>query len=293
MVFMKPKEKARRAKVAKAMKDKWSSVRARKAIRDELEPVMREAGRRIVDLAVFTRDLWCQDCDVPMSLRFAEKERSIGLASKFQVRCHICLLDKEVSTSELAPHSTQERPLYAVNCKAAIGMLYWSNTCYFSCHFVTGCVDSGVGHDQFNKLLSAMNLPTITAKTISRAEKRMGPSIVEVAQQSCREAIALEKELTRRSERQSEVFDITPEDPTDIVVSCDFGWDKRGNGLCYNSHSGRGSMAGEKTQKILDAVAMSNYCTMCARGHNPNDHDCAINYEGSSKGMEPAAAVKL
>ncbi|XP_026290480.2 uncharacterized protein LOC113215118 [Frankliniella occidentalis] len=181
-----------------------------------------------------------------------------------------------------------------------------------------------------------MNLPTITAKTISKAEKRMGPSIVEVAQQSCREAIALEKELTRSKvqnspsnvnsstpaptvnghlalstplsparstapqdfsttprTRQSEVFDTTPEDPTDIVVSCDFGWDKRGNGLCYNSHSGRGSMAGEKTPKMLDTVAMSNYCAMCARGHSPYDHACAINYEGSSKGMEPAAAVKL
>ena len=46
-----------------------------------------------------------------------------------------------------------------------------------------------------------MNLPTILAKTMTKAEKRVGPSVVEVAEQSCRDAIAEEKDLTLSSKR--------------------------------------------------------------------------------------------
>lgn len=58
-----------------------------------------------------------------------------------------------------------------------------------------------MGHEQFNKLVSAMNMPTMNAKTMKLAEERVGPSIVRVAQESCKEAINLEKELTLRKLR--------------------------------------------------------------------------------------------
>lgn len=38
---------------------------------------------------------------------------------------------------------------------------------------------------------------------------------------------------------------------------------------------------------------MSTACAMCDRGHPSDDHDCRKNHSGSSKSMEPAAAVKL
>ncbi|KAK3925215.1 Sensor protein NarQ-like protein [Frankliniella fusca] len=182
MPFMKKKEKERRLKVSTKMTEKWAKVRTVKAFKEELTPVIAESGRRVIDLQLFARQMWCEECDVPLSLRFLEEERRIGLASKFFVRCHQCLARKEVLSSALAPRTTEDgRALYAINCKAAIA-----------------CVDSGVGHEQFNKVLSAMNLPTIHANTIVTPERRMGPSIVEVAEQSCRDAILEERELTLR-----------------------------------------------------------------------------------------------
>ena len=55
----------------------------------------------------------------------------------------------------------------------------------------TGCIDAGVGHEQFNKLFSAMNLPIIHANTRKLAEQRVGKTIVSIAQESCVEGLFL------------------------------------------------------------------------------------------------------
>ena len=66
-----------------------------------------------------------------------------------------------------------------------------SNVCY-----VTGCLDSGVGHQQLNTLLSAMDLPVIHHNTIKRAEARIGPAFEAAATESCMEAILEERALS-------------------------------------------------------------------------------------------------
>ena len=96
---------------------------------------------------------------------------------------------------------------------------------------------------------------------------------------------------TPRTSRSHEP-DLTTE-PVDVVVKYDFGWDKRGSGFKYDSHSGRGSLIGNQTNKVLGYSVLSSYCSMCARGLKPDNHVCAKNYEGSAKGMEPKAAVDL
>lgn len=80
-----------------------------------------------------------------------------------------------------------------------------------------------------------------------------------------------------------------------ITIKYDFGWDKRGNGFKYDSHSGRGSMMGNETNKILGFDVLSNYCAMCARGLRPDNHFCPKNVDDgvSSKGFEPLSATKL
>lgn len=87
----------------------------------------------------------------------------------------------------------------------------------------------------------------------------------------------------------------SPKTPScvDITVKYDFGWDQRGTGFKYNSKSGRGSLIGNETNKVLGYKVLSKFCAMCSRGHPADDHDCVKNYEGSSKGMEPVAAVDL
>lgn len=78
-----------------------------------------------------------------------------------------------------------------------------------------------------------------------------------------------------------------------LAIKYDFGWQKRGHGRCYDSHSGHGCAIGWNTNKIVAYKALSKYCAMCARGHDSSDHKCVKNYSGSSKGMEPEAAVDM
>ncbi|XP_034241219.1 uncharacterized protein LOC117645265 [Thrips palmi] len=92
---------------------------------------------------------------------------------------------------------------------------------------------------------------------------------------------------------QAEVNQDKPDDVVPITCKYDFGWNKRGNGHAYDSHSGHGSAIGNYTNKVVAYDAMSKYCALCARGHSAQDHECAINYGGSSKGMEPFTAVKI
>lgn len=63
---------------------------------------------------------------------------------------------------------------------------------------VAGCLDTGIGHEQLNGWLSCMNIPTISRNTLKRAEDRIGPIVKEVAEESCRKALAEERELTRQ-----------------------------------------------------------------------------------------------
>lgn len=210
MPFIKKKEKLRREKVSKVNLERHARNRA---IKEGNSPVLTAVGRRVVDLALLASSLWCDFCDKSLSLKYLVEEHQYGLASKLSVRCDTCLDLKEVFTSATVPDTTGDGySLYAVNCKAALGKipqmcatstLYFLKIFFFKLTFCVflGCLDSGVGHEQFNKLFDTMNLPTIDAKTMKRAEDRVGKFVVAVAEESCKEAIAEERNLTLEAER--------------------------------------------------------------------------------------------
>jgi len=58
-----------------------------------------------------------------------------------------------------------------------------------------------IGTEQLNELLSVMDVPTVTYRLMKRAEEVMGPLVVEVARESCVDAIAEEKRLTLNAQR--------------------------------------------------------------------------------------------
>lgn len=58
-----------------------------------------------------------------------------------------------------------------------------------------------MGLEQFNKLLSAMNLPIVHPNTLKNAEDRIGKCVVSVAKESCKQAIADERDLTLSAQR--------------------------------------------------------------------------------------------
>lgn len=58
-----------------------------------------------------------------------------------------------------------------------------------------------MGHDQFNHLVSSMNIVPVSHHTIKRAEKRVGPALENQAHQSVKRALLEEKELTEKANR--------------------------------------------------------------------------------------------
>ncbi|CAA3032911.1 maternal exuperantia-like, partial [Olea europaea subsp. europaea] len=171
---------------------------AKKKEAKEQRTFIHEVGRRVVDLTTFAKNMWCDACGEVLSLSHMEKEVRRGLASVFYVRCRVCLELKQVPTDSAVKHD-DGYPLYSVNCKAALG-----------------CLDTGIGHEQINSWLTAVNIPAIMHSTIKRAERFVGPAVEEVARESCRDAIQEEKELTLQSQKR-------PLAPSDAQNRCDVG----------------------------------------------------------------------
>jgi RNase P subunit RPR2 len=57
-------------------------------------------GRRVVELGFLAEELWCNQCNVPLSLRNTEAELTKGLASVLDIRCLRCNVLKKVSTGK-------------------------------------------------------------------------------------------------------------------------------------------------------------------------------------------------
>ena len=80
-----------------------------------------------------------------------------------------------------------------------------------------------------------------------------------------------------------------------IAVSYDMGWQKRSTGHSYDSISGHAFIVGCRTKKIVGVAVRSKNCAKCqkARKHNfpAPDHNCPLNYEGSSGAMESKVAL--
>jgi hypothetical protein len=85
-----------------------------------------------------------------------------------------------------------------------------------------------------------------------------------------------------------------------VSVSYDMGWQKAAK--TYDSLSGQGLMIGDRTKRVVCYKNYSKACGTCERharkieaNKTPdlpvNQHDCPRNHDGSSKGMEPLAAL--
>ena len=82
-----------------------------------------------------------------------------------------------------------------------------------------------------------------------------------------------------------------------IAVSYDMGWQKRSTGKLYDSLSGHGFIFGVRTGNVIGYQVKSKCCSKCSIANSLNkpaeEHDCTINWEGSSGGMEAAVALEL
>ncbi|KAK0159463.1 hypothetical protein PV327_011116, partial [Microctonus hyperodae] len=135
------------------------------------------SGRRIVDLDKLAEEMWCQECDLPLSFRFCVNEDICEFASVFHIKCSKCGTIHLVRSSTNEGKSTKSK--YHVNFKVALAIL-----------------DGGIGETQLNTILSALNVPTINHNSIKRYERLVGPAIETVVKDSCHEALKVERELT-------------------------------------------------------------------------------------------------
>ena len=82
-----------------------------------------------------------------------------------------------------------------------------------------------------------------------------------------------------------------------IGVSYDMGWQKRSTGKLYDSLSGHDFIFGVWTGYVIGYNVKSKSCSKCSIANSLNkpaeEHDCQINWAGSSGGMEAAVALNL
>ena len=60
---------------------------------------------------------------------------------------------------------------------------------------IAAMIDAGIGEAQLNTVLSALNIPPLTATILKRYERIVGRVIETVAKNSCHESIKLEKAM--------------------------------------------------------------------------------------------------
>ncbi|XP_043281560.1 uncharacterized protein [Venturia canescens] len=233
-------------------------------------------GRRIVEIKRLAEDMWCSTCDAPLSFRYIEDEKIIGLASIFYVRCQLCLLLLEVRTSK--GHKQDNYTHFDINVKNSLAM-----------------IDAGVGISQLNSIFSALNIPIVSGTLVKRNERHVGKALEKLARETCREAVKLERELTQTTTLSSDQQPSyqSEQDVVPLKVSFDTGWQKKGSGRSYNSLTGHGIAVGSKSGKVLAYGTKNKRCIRCEKGHKPSDHDCRLNHTGSSKSMEGAIAVEI
>ncbi|VDI09721.1 Hypothetical predicted protein [Mytilus galloprovincialis] len=89
------------------------------------------------------------------------------------------------------------------------------------------------------------------------------------AEASCKEAQREELECSESSELEG---------------SFDAGWQKRGSGWSYNSHTGHASLIGVNTGKVVEFDVRTRNCSICQYHIGKNEpkppHECNVNWTG-------------
>lgn len=209
----------------------------------------------------------------PLSLGNVIGEQHNGLASTFTVLCSQCNVENTIKTSKEHRSGARGPLTFDVNTRAALG-----------------CLHTGVGNTHLNNLLSTLNVPAMNSSTFKNREREAGKAIELVAKNSCQQFLNLEREKAIENGNKPDQNNLVP-----IACSYDMGWQKRGRG--FNSKTGHAAVMGLSTGKVLDYTTKNKMCRSCDEakkaGKKPNSHDCRKNHSGSSKSMEPLAAVEL
>jgi len=116
-------------KKADVLKEMWKDFQsAREADKEAVSSAgnITSTKRRITEFSQLARDLWCRECNKPLSLRNFESETQHGLAFDMLVRCLSCQKLVRVLTDKPSSTSWKKPLTFDVNRKLAMGELtYW------------------------------------------------------------------------------------------------------------------------------------------------------------------------
>ncbi|XP_062595899.1 uncharacterized protein LOC134257275 isoform X2 [Saccostrea cucullata] len=226
---------------------------------DEGEGIL--AGRRIVELSYLAEKLdeGCCKCSAELKLSCCVGELRYGLGCLLKIQCKECGEINNVPTGKRHCQNAWD-----INTKLGAAVLF-----------------CGQGEMVINNFLATLNIPTVTSVTLKRREREVGSVFEAIANETCNDALIEEKNKSQ--------------DPENYSVSFDAGWQTRGSGRNYASLSGRASMIGKNTGKILSYAVRCKKCRFCdnATDAEVTGHDCRKNWEKSSKAMECDMASEM
>lgn len=212
----------------------------------------------IIDLdilqRVFSECVSCRLCGGQIKLDENTSKRN-GLVSSLTINCENCKSVNEFHTS----NKCKDSELFETNIRYFYGMR---------------CVGKGFAAGKV--LAGLLNLAT-PPTNVSKYTAILGESVKLAAEQTMKDAVT---EAVHANGGNS-----------DIAVGFDGTWQKRG----YKSKNGCSSVTSIDTGNVLDVDIFSKYCQKCTMSGKGNEHEgeCHKNYEGSSGGMETAAAVSM
>lgn len=226
------------------------------------------SGFRFIDISILDTALRnacsCAKCG-GRNIKLVSDVKNEGVVSVLHIVCDDCSSDSSFKTSKRVPKHPQ---FYEANIRLAYGMR---------------CL--GIGREGAHLLCGVMNMPppasrfTVVNKLILQSTKVVGEECMRLAANEAVEANS-----------DNEV-------PTDISVSCDTTWMKRGHTSLY----GVSTVISVDTGRVLDFEIKSKYCQTCVcrrKLHNvakerewqeQHRENCSKNYTGSSGGMEACA----
>ncbi|CAG2220541.1 unnamed protein product [Mytilus edulis] len=219
-------------------------------------------GRRVVELDVLARSMNCEKCSSWLRLSDIKDEVIYGMASFLYISCPSSAC-QHISLVPTGKKSNGKG--FDINYKVCLAM-----------------INAGMGPSHVNNFLTGCNIPPVDASTLRKKQKELAPVIIEAAEASCKEAQREELECSECSELEG---------------SFDAGWQKRGSGWSYNSHTGHASLIGINTGKVVEFDVRTRNCSICQYHIGKNEpkppHECNVNWTGSSKGMEPDMACSM
>ena len=129
---------------------------------------------------------------------------------------------------------------------------------------VLGSHQLGASYVCMGRFFYGLGMKSLSQGQFKTCEKKVGPVLMKVAEDSMKLARLEEIELTRLATDKT-FFSPTYGTLPALVAAIDMAWNKRSSGRRYDSNSGFSHFIGARSKKILDYELLIKSCLSCTR----------------------------